>query len=195
MRFILFIPVLLLLQACSQTTPIPAPSLSSGNKAIAAAPPEQWTIKAKLGIRTADDNGSLTLHWQQQDANYKIQLQGSLGQGNATIYGDHHYIVIEQPGKMPLYSNDATSLIKDTFGWALPINDFIFWIRGIANPEQPVESLQYNAAGTLASLQQSQWTLNYSRYKTVDQWQLPGRIRAQQDDAQLTLIIREWLLP
>ncbi|MGH1485338.1 MAG: lipoprotein insertase outer membrane protein LolB [Cellvibrionaceae bacterium] len=191
LRTTLFIGVLLLLASCSRNPIVDTPPLVTSLETL----PQTWLIKAKLGIRTAEDSGSVTLDWQQTDTNYVIKVQGPLGQGNATISGNESHIVIEQPGKQTLYSNNANSLIRDTFGWSLPIHDFKFWVRGIANPDNPIQSADYNPTGVLNSLQQSKWTLQYSRYKPVSQWLLPGRIKAKQDNSQLTLIIREWQLP
>ncbi len=187
--FLLCLLALLLIN-CSQTPSVdyPPPSLST------APPPAQWSIKAKLGIRTAEDSGSVTLDWQQTDSDFSIKIQGPLGQGNATISGNEAYVLIEQPGKPPLQSTDAATLIKETFGWSLPIDNFKFWVRGIANPESPIHSVNYGPTGTLSTLEQSQWVLDYSRYKIIERWQLPGRIRAKQAETQLTLIIREWQL-
>lgn len=157
--------------------------------------PEKWGIKAKLGVRIPGDNGgSVTLDWQQLHTRYTIKVQGPLGQGNAVISGDEHYITIVRPGETPLYSDNANELIQQAFGWTLPIKDFRFWVRGIANPEHPVDWAEYNPSGHLIAMQQSQWVLDYSRYNAVDQWQLPGKIKATQNDAQIVLIIREWEL-
>jgi outer membrane lipoprotein LolB len=188
-RALLISLLLMLLVGCSQT-----PSITTKTNKPLLSAPEQWSLKAKLGIRNENESGSVTLDWQQTDLGYTINIQGPLGQGNATINGNDDFIVIEQAGKSPLYSNDASALIKATFGWQIPINDLKFWLRGIANSEQPVDSATYDASGALTSLEQSRWILNYSGYQTVNQWQLPSKIRATQDSTQLTLIIRAWQL-
>ena len=187
-----FMPVLwllLLLQACSQTPRVAAPAITSVDQEPL---PNNWVIKAKLGIRNGSDSGSVTLNWQQHQNRYTIRLQGALGQGSAVVYGNDQFIVIERPGESPLYSEDVKGLLEKVFGWDLPIHDFSFWVLGAANPNQPVTQASYGPSGTLTVLEQSQWTLTYSRYETVEQWQLPKRIRAKQADSQITLIIREW---
>lgn len=178
-----------LLKACSQSPDINRPASQ-----IYAPPPTHWEIKAKLGIRSEDDSGSVTLSWQQGNQRYKIQMQASLGQGNATIYGDNDSIMIERPGKPTLFSSDATELIKDTFGWPLPMSSLRYWILGIANPELPIQGQQHDSNGGLVNLEQSDWHLSYSRYQQIGQWQLPGKIRAKREETQLTLIIREWAI-
>ena len=189
-----FMGTLLLLASCSKN-PVKVSRVDSlPLTASAATLPHTWLIKAKLGIRTANDSGSVTLDWRQTGTHYVIKVRGPLGQGKARISGNASYIVIEQPGKQPLYSNNPSSLIEETFGWSLPIHDFTFWVRGLANPDKLIQSVDYATSGALNSLEQSGWTLHYSRYQPVNQWLLPGRVRAKQDKSQLTLIIREWQL-
>ncbi|MEO0442357.1 MAG: lipoprotein insertase outer membrane protein LolB [Pseudomonadota bacterium] len=181
----------LIVAGCSQT-PLTTVGASPNNNGTAL--PEQWSIKAKLGLRTPNTNGSVTLEWLETDSQYTIRIQGPLGQGNATVRGGQEGVILQRPGKSPIYSSDALSLIQQEFGWTLPVDDLRFWVRGIANPLNPVEKKHYSTTGQLLSMSQSGWQLHYSRYKTIDQWQLPGRIRANQNEVYLTLIIREWHL-
>lgn len=154
--------------------------------------PEKWAITAKLGIRTAEDSGSVTLNWQQNLDEYRIRVQGPLGQGSALIEGDRSFISIQRPGKDTVYSYDPAELIWQTFGWQLPIDNLRYWVRGISSPESPIDTLVLSQQGTLESLSQAQWELTFSRYEKIEEWLLPKRIRAKLDDTQLTLIIRTW---
>ncbi len=156
--------------------------------------PENWRLSAKLGIRAPDQNGSVSLTWEQLGPAYQVQVQAPLGQGSAVIYGRDKEVVIERPGKPSITATDNEYLLKDTLGWSFPLNDLKFWVRGIANPDTATQSLQQNPTGTLDELQQSQWTISYSRYQQNGQWLLPGKIVAQKDDTRLTLIIRQWQL-
>ena len=180
-----------LLMACSQApqqkqTPIPttAPPL-----------PSHWTIKAKLGIRTEEESGSVSLIWQQRGDSYTIRVRAPLGSGSAVITGNREQITIERPGKPIVYSHNPQSLIEQTFGWSLPINVFKFWIWGTNAPEHIIEAVTYSPSGTISSLQQLEWQLSYSRHKIFNQWLLPSKIKAQHNNTQLILAIREWKQP
>lgn len=181
----------LIIVGCSQTPAIDPSLIGAATTNL----PEQWGLQAKLGIRTTTDSGSVTLNWQQRDQDYRIRIQGPLGKGNATITGNDQRVTIERPGKPTVESADIHALLYETFGWTLPIEDFKYWVRGIANPQRPVQAADYQAPGILNRLEQSQWRLRYSRYQTVGKWALPGLIKADQENARLTLIIREWQLP
>jgi len=175
-------------------------------------PPLAWQISAKLGISSPQKNGSVTLNWQQIGEAFVIKVQGPLGQGNAIISGSQHNAEIRQPGRTTLRSDNVDELVFDTFGWTLPFDNFMHWVVATANPEFIIKNISFDPAlGTLNGFQQSGWTLKYDRYKLVDNWVLPGRIkvtrlpsnanqqthssnRADTKQTDLTLIIREWTI-
>jgi len=189
-RFLYLLLVLSLLGACSQfATQQP---IFGSDKAL----PEQWQIKGKLGVRSDSGNGSLSVNWQQINDNYLIYTQAALGQGAATLEGDNTRLVISAVGKAPVTSFAPNQLVEDTFGWKIPITDLKYWVRGIPNPEQDntATKAQYDEAGNLTQLNQYGWSLSFSRYQKVQDWALPGRIRATQGNTTLTLIIRDWVI-
>lgn len=191
-----YLPPLLLLaslfiSACSQQATRPTPVTLQTGTAI----PDVWNITAKLGIRNGDDSGSVTLYWQQQQNQYQIRIAGPLGQGNGLLSGNEDTIVIERPSKKTLYSNKPAQLIKDTFGWDLPVQDLNYWVRGLSSPFLEAAEQNYNASGVLSGLNQSDWSLRYTRYRTTDSWLMPQRIHAEKGELMLTLVIKTWEFP
>jgi len=177
-----------IVSACSQyatQTPV-----FGSNKPL----PEQWQIKGKLGVRSDSGNGSLSVNWQQNQDNYSIYTQAALGQGAATLEGNSTRLIISEAGKGSVTSFEPNQLVEETFGWKIPITDLKYWVRGIPNPEQASATAQYDAAGNLTQLDQYGWSLIFSRYRQIQGWALPGRIRAKQGNTTLTLIIRDWVL-
>jgi outer membrane lipoprotein LolB len=181
----------LLLSACSQQ---PTKTPNHIKQSIVAIP-EDWNITAKLGVRSSDDSGSVTLQWQQRQANYHIRISGPLGQGSGVLSGNPEFITITQANKDPIYSTDPTDLIANAFGWAFPLDHLNYWVRGIASPLLAAGESTLNPSGTLATLTQSDWSLDYSRYKPSGPWLMPHRIRASNNDVVLTLVIRQWAFP
>ena len=213
-RLLLMSHLLLLITGCTSFGSKNANYTLDAVQAI-KPPPLAWHISAKLGISSAQKNGSVTLNWQQTGDSFIIKVQGPLGQGNAVISGSQFNAKIQQPGRASLRSNNVDELVFDTFGWTLPFDSFMHWVVATANPKQAVTNLRFDPAlNTLSSFEQSGWALAYSRYKLVDDWVLPGRIKAthlstrstQQNysnnsnnsadtqQTRLTLIIREWTI-
>lgn len=211
-RFFMMSCFLLLITSCTTTINKNDKYALNGINPL-KSPPQSWQISAKLGIRSPQKNGSVTINWQQTGEEFIIKVQGPLGQGSAVISGTQYNAEIKQPGKPILQSNNVDELVFDTFGWTLPFDNFIHWVVATANPKKAIANISYDPTlETLSTLEQSGWALEYSRYEPVDTWVLPGRIRATHfrpnpvdsnpvgsnplssdgDQTRLTLIIRKW---
>jgi len=193
-RFATILGILLFISGCTITSPKTSPDISNAADTL-KPPPISWQISGKLGIRSPQKNGSVSINWQQLGDNFTIKVQGPLGQGSAIITGTQYNAEIKQPGKAPVRSSNVDELVYNSFGWSLPFNDFVHWIRATANPAQPISHISYEPElNTLSLLEQSHWSLEYSRYKPVESWLLPGRIKATQNGTRLTLLIRKWTI-
>lgn len=152
---------------------------------------EHWQLSAKLGVRSPSENGSAYLNWQQQSSRYNIHLSGPLGQGSVHIDGSPSRVTLNRAGEPELSAASAEQLLEQTLGWSAPIAQLKYWVRGLPAPGTSAVQT-HNPQGALASLRQSGWTLNYSRYRAVGNFLLPGKITARQNELKLTLIIKDW---
>ena len=159
---------------------------------------DAWQLTGKLGIRTADDNGSATVKWVQHNADYQINLNGPLGQKRMIITGTPDKVRLEQTGEPAQEARTAEALIKKSVGWTLPVAQLAYWVRGVPAPKLRITHLQQNANGLLDQLNQGGWVVTYSHYRD-QQYQglslpLPGKIIAEYRDVRLILAVREWQL-
>lgn len=155
-----------------------------------------WQINGKLGIRTADESGSASLKWTQENANYQINLSGPLGQKRMLITGAPGKVRLEQSGEPAQEAKSPEALIKKQLGWTLPVTQLAYWVRGVPAPKGRISHLEQNSAGLIARLQQGDWLITYDNYsdqtfngKTLA---LPGKITAEYLDVRLILAIRQW---
>ncbi len=182
-----------MLSACSlwQTQEITDTDWQTHQKALSTL--RQWTVQGKLGIRTAEQSLSATLNWQQTQEDYRIQLAGPLGQGKVIIDGKPGAIQLLQAGQSPLLADDPEQLLEQQLGWHLPINQAVFWIRGLPDPSLAIETQQLTQ-GVLTQLEQGGWQLQFSRYQLYENKQLPGKILLQRPKLKITLILKSWQL-
>ncbi|WP_052417459.1 lipoprotein insertase outer membrane protein LolB [Cellvibrio mixtus] len=157
-----------------------------------------WQVNGKLGIRTADDSGSASLKWNQEAANYQINLSGPLGQKRMLITGTADKVRLEQTGEPAQEAKSPEALIKQQLGWTLPVTQLAYWVRGVPAPKGRINRLEQNSIGLIAQLQQGDWLVTYDNYsdqqlegKTLP---LPGKITAEYQDVRLILVIRQWQL-
>ena len=190
LRYLFCSSLLLAIVACSQYS-----GIKKNNQFYSPAPPDQWQMRGKLGVKTNIKSGSVTINWQQQQDRYGIHVNGPLGQGGARIKGDPQLIVIEQVGKPIVTSTTPEKLLQETLGWSIPVNDLRYWVQGVPSSDKVISSPVYNKRGMLMAFEQDDWSISISRYKPIGKWLLPHRVKINKGDVQLTLAIRQWQFP
>lgn len=183
----------LLLAGCARQPLKPIDSWEAHQKRIVAV--ENWRISGKLGARFPENSGSARLRWLQQGQHYRIDLSGPFGQGQTRITGTPNSASLRQSGEAPIEADSAQELLWQTTGWLIPVEQLLYWVRGIPDPHSQPTHWQKTSAGLLAELTQKGWHLKYEDYTLVNEtWHLPTRIVATRDDIRLTLVIYDWSL-
>jgi len=191
------IAAILLLTACARTPQQPVivdnPNVFWAQHQQQASTLSNWNIMGKLGIRTAKQSNSARINWQQLNRAFDIRITSLLGQGVATLTGTTGDTHIKLAGHGEFNSSNPEALLLRELGWTLPINALNYWVRGIPDPDNEA-FYQLNEQGLLDTLQQAGWQLSFSRYQALDSHTLPSKIRLQQGDITLTLLIKRWAL-
>ncbi|WP_304639894.1 lipoprotein insertase outer membrane protein LolB [Pseudomonas sp.] len=154
-------------------------------------PITDWTLQGKLGLRSLRESGSGTLYWLQQKDAYDIRLSGPLGRGATRIAGDQQGVTLEIAGQPSLSATSAEELVEEQIGWRLPVDNLLWWVRGLPAPNSP-SRLQLDTDSRLARLTQAGWVIEYSRYQQVDGVTLPQRMQLSGHDVLLTLVVTQW---
>jgi len=185
--------LIIALSACS-TQPIATGKIADWNSYQQQLKQEtHWRLSAKMGVRSPEKSGSAYLQWQQLGDNYQIHISGPLGQGSTWIRRNEQNIRLERAGEITLRANSADELLRQAVGWNAPLEQLKYWVRGLPAPNIPA-TIHHNSLGTMATLEQSGWQLEYSRYIEHGRYQLPTKIIAHHQDLRLTLIVKDWLI-
>lgn len=154
-------------------------------------PVRDWVLQGKLGVRAPAESGSGTLYWLQQQDNYDIRLSGPLGRGATRIQGNSAGVILDIAGQAQTTAHSAEALLEQQIGWRLPVENLLWWVRGLPAPGSP-SRLQLNPESLLARLAQAGWIIEYSRYQEIDGRRLPQRLQLSGHDVLLTLVITRW---
>ncbi|TNF01393.1 MAG: outer membrane lipoprotein LolB [Gammaproteobacteria bacterium] len=193
MRLFVLILATLFLGACASQAPGPNPVVTDWQQHQSALQTlESWQLEGKLGYRDSRDGGSAWLNWQQTSNSFKLQLNGPFGAGATQILGDDQHAELHRSGKETIYSPSPAALTEQLFGWPWPVDELHYWIRGIPAPHTAQDVSSHNIDGTLATLSQANWQLQFSGYQQVGRWILPGRIRGHSGEYSFTLVIKQW---
>ena len=179
-----------LLNACSV---VPHRESLPGN-AINPEKITHWQIIGKIAYRSPERNSSGRLRWKQQDGQFNIGLSGPLGRGVMNISGTQQEALIEITGQESYYTTEPEQTLREQTGTDIPLNALLYWIRGGPAPNQ-ASHYQLDAVGRNINMKQAGWNLEYSKYRAVNGFWLPGKISIRKQDKLLLLVINQWILP
>lgn len=189
------VALLLLVAACSplQQQPSPSqPNWAAHQQQLSEL--REWYIVGKLGIRTQEQSNSARFNWQQQQQQFDIRVTNLLGQNLATLIGTPNQARLDIAGKDRYVTSQPELFLRQQLGWSLPVSMLNHWIKGIPAPDSQA-NYQLNERGLLQNLSQAGWQVSFSRYQSLESHTLPSKIRLQQGDIALTLLIKRWNLP
>lgn len=170
-----------LMSACSSIQPPEPIPNTEGNAAI-----NTWQLSGKIGLRSEGKAHSAYLNWQQCEQQYHIRLSGPLGQGAASLTGDDTRATLKSRDN-EVSANNPEQLLAQQLGWTIPVQELLYWVRGIPAPDQPYQLIDNQ-------LLQAGWQLSYHRWQQVGTQQLPAKMIASHPRAKVTLILKEWQL-
>jgi len=89
---------------------------------------------------------------------------------------------------------DAQALLRGATGWVVPVASLADWVRGAADARLPAASMQFDAQGRLARMEQGGWTIEYTDWEPNPALgiELPHRLNASQGDARVRLVVDAW---
>ena len=189
LRPLLLAGSVLLLAACAGQT-VPMKSLTEQEAAISAI--DTWQLDGRIALRRGDEGFSAGIDWQQSPAEFRVELTGPLGETRARLSGSDVQAILELPDQAPLASSDVESLLRDHFGWQLPVERLRWWIRGLAGPDTVVRAR--DAEGRVKQLIADGWQVDYLAWQEVNGLWLPKRLEARHEALSLKLALYDWQL-
>lgn len=154
-----------------------------------------WELHGRIAIQTGDDSWSGSLNWLQRQASYHIQFSGPLGQGNVSLIGDAQQVLLRTPDGDITGSRGPETLLLERLGWHVPVTHLQHWVLGRPSPEAPAVQIQLDDQGRLRSLRQTDWTVDYRRYRAVGALELPDKVFITNHRLSVRLVIDQWLFP
>lgn len=186
---LLFLLAVAALAGCAGKT-VPLKPLSEQEAAVSAI--ETWQLDGRIALKRGNEGFSAGLDWQQAASEFRVELTGPLGETRARLTGNTVQVMLELPDQPALASTDVESLLRDHFGWQLPVDKLRWWIRGLAGPETIVRAR--DSTGRIKELSSDGWQVNYLAWQEVDGLWLPKRLEATHPDLSLKLALYGWQL-
>ena len=196
LRCYILIFLALFLAGCATVREQPAllnQPISWQERSMMLAQLHNWNISAIMAIQThtGTEGGTANLKWQQYNQNYNLLLYGPLGADAVKITGQPGHVSLETADGKKFTAATPELLLAQQTGWRLPVSDLYYWIRGLPT-KGPSSAMQFDLSHRLTHLDQAGWTIDFLRYSTVNQMDLPTKLTLATKDIKVKIIINQW---
>ena len=187
----------LLLSSCVSLTPPPAATQFKKESKLSRQAQLQairhWNIGGALSIKQKDKAQIANFSWKlQSKSNYKIRISSTLNVYNIQIQAKAGQLTLNQNNKAPLHAQTPQELMQKAVGFALPINNLYYWVRGLAAPGKSKPS--FDQYGHLTRLSQQGWQIRFMRYTHVNTLDLPQLVQLSRENLTIRIVIKRWAI-
>ena len=155
-----------------------------------------WELRGRLTIDTGDRAVQGRFNWQQDDDALELVVRNALGAGILRVTGPPDALTVTARGETRTLTDPETEL-SELVGWWLPVASLPYWLLGFPDGDFRAVT-EPGADGTLASLEQRLWRVEYPEYGlaaidgTASQVLVPRRIDMTHETLTLKLTIDDW---
>jgi outer membrane lipoprotein LolB len=171
---------------------------------------KSFEVQGKVGISDGVSAQSIEVSWsQKKNGDYEIDFYGPLDIGLGSVIKNSQGVFLKTPHEL-LKADDPESLMREEFGWSLPVDGLSDWILGLPTNSQSHQEL--NAFGYLSKLEDQGWEIFYLGYQSFplgisqgisqdsnsscfylpQEAGLPTRIILKRDPLKLVLVLSDW---
>jgi outer membrane lipoprotein LolB len=151
-----------------------------------------WTLQGHVAIHTKQEGWSARLFWNQRGDSYSLRLVAPLGQGTFQLDGTPARVVMRTPKQEVLSAADPETLMQENLGWSFPMTGLRYWVRGIPEPGNRIETLDLDGLGRMTILEQAGWRIKVLEYAQQGRLALPAKIFIDNERLKLRLAVRRW---
>lgn len=155
---------------------------------------DHWVVEGKIGYRDSEGGGSAWVSWSQSKEKFEIELSGPFGINTKRIKGSFNHAGLQPEDYQISVSQHSDIYQRKSIILGTQIEHLQFWIKGMGSPSLTNIESRYNDDGTLASLKQAGWRLDFSDYKSIGKFKLPNKIKGKEGVYEFNLSIKKWLI-
>lgn len=151
----------------------------------------EWGLTGKISLDDGDQGGSGKLQWDVGPGQSELGFHGAMGRGAWHLEMGPEGARLKMADGTEQTADDVNDLIREYVGWPVPLGALQWWARGLAAPGL-IDNEQFGPEGLLVSLRQFGWNVDFSRYDSVGDIELPVRLKATRDNYRVKLAISSW---
>lgn len=150
-----------------------------------------WGLEGRFAASDGRHGGSGSLTWRQHGSHYMFTLRAPITGKTVELAGGPDGAVLTGVGHQPLAGQDAGAVLREEFGWDVPVGDLAWWVRGLRAPGRGAV-LTFGANGLPATLDQDGWHVDYRDWYAERNPPLPRKVYASRDPYTVRVFIEQW---
>jgi outer membrane lipoprotein LolB len=119
---------------------------------------------------------SAGFRWRHEMQSNEIWLMSPTGTTLAYISSDAAGATLVTADQQEYRAFSAEGLTRQALGWALPLAQLQYWVRGEPVPEVAADAVERDGGGRLVRLEQAGWRLRFAYSEVSAQPALPRRL-------------------
>jgi outer membrane lipoprotein LolB len=135
---------------------------------------------------------SSNLRWNHEMGVDQIWLMSPLGQTLAYIEDGPTGATLTSADQQVYHAASVESLTDRALGWALPLAELRYWVRGAEAPGVPAQDVQRATDGPLLELTQKDWHITFTPPAPGNPDRRPQRLQITRGSQQIRLVIDQW---
>ena len=121
-----------------------------------------WEMRGRLTVDTGERAVQGRFNWRQDDDALELVVRNPLGAGMLRVEGPPDAMTVTARGETRTLTDPETEL-SELVGWWLPVASLPDWLLGFPDRSFRADTVP-GADGTLASLEQRLWHVDYPAY-------------------------------
>jgi outer membrane lipoprotein LolB len=179
------------------TLPTGTDGLSLAQRREALQSVGDWEMRGRLTVDTGERGFQGSFNWRQQDDALELVVRGPLRNGVLQVAGEPNALTVTARGETRTLT-DPEAELSEIVGWWLPVASLPDWLLGFPDGDYRAVT-QPGTDGTLASLEQRLWRVDYPEYGlavtragTGSEVLVPRRIELTHGALTLRLTVDDW---
>lgn len=156
------------------------------------APSSPFDLLGRV-LASADGRAfSASFRWRHETQSNEIWLMSPTGTTLAHISSDASGATLVTADQQEYRAFSAEGLTRQALGWALPLAQLQYWVRGEMVPDVVAGAVERDARGRLVRLDQAGWSLRFAYTEVSAQSALPQRLDLEQAGQRIRMVIDDW---
>ena len=180
------------------TLPTGTDGLSLAQRREALQSVGAWEMRGRLTVDTGERGFQGSFNWRQQNDALELVVRGPLRNGVLQVAGEPDELTVTTSRGETRTLTDPEAELSEIVGWWLPVASLPDWLLGFPDGDYPAVT-NPGTDGTLASLEQRLWRVDYPEYGLAttnggvgSQVLVPRRIDLSYGALTLKLTVDDW---